>query len=358
MCADSPNAWAADACQRLRQDVVTTPLRTLPLPVLPDIEVYLKDESAHPTGSLKHRLVRAMFSTAIANEQLTADTPVVAATGGAVAVAGAYFARLLDLPFTAVVPANSPPDALDRIAHEGGAWKPAEHPPAAIQQEARELADRTGAHFLDHFADASAATSTSTLPTIADELFAQLPNQPHPQPTWVVTGAGTGTTSATIGRHLHAHPHTSTRLAVVDPENSAYFPGWASDCDDYATGMPSRIPGIGRPRTEPGFRPDLIDLVIPVPDAASVAAMRWLSDTAGIQAGPATGTNLWGVCHLLNRMHTAGERGSIVTLIGDSNASYRHTHLNPSWLSQRGLNPTPHEAPLTHFANTAEWPTT
>lgn len=72
------------------------------------------------------------------------------------------------------------------------------------------------------------------------------------------------------------------RVAVADPENSAYFPGWTLDAPDYATGMPSRIEGIGRPRMEPGFRPDLVDLVIPVPDAASVAAARHIRRVTGL----------------------------------------------------------------------------
>jgi cysteine synthase len=99
---------------------------------------------------------------------------------------------------------------------------------------------------------------------------------------------------------------------------------------DYGTGMPSRIPGIGRPRVEPGFQPDLIDLVIPVPDAASVAAMRWLRDTTGIDAGPATGANLWGVRHLAQRMREQDRHGTIVTINGDSGEAYRNTHLAPT----------------------------
>ncbi|ADI05616.1 hypothetical protein SBI_02495 [Streptomyces bingchenggensis BCW-1] len=69
-----------------------------------------------------------MFCRAIASGRITADTTVVAATGGAVAVAGAHFARLLDLSFRAVVPAKTPADTLVRIKREGG-------------------------HFLDHFTD-------------------------------------------------------------------------------------------------------------------------------------------------------------------------------------------------------------
>ncbi|MEU0812080.1 pyridoxal-phosphate dependent enzyme [Streptomyces sp. NPDC005970] len=357
MTSDHPNAWAADAIRRLRAEgrgSGPTPLRPLPLPALPDVRVYLKDESAHPTGSVKHRLVRAMFHEAIATGRITADTTVVAATGGAVAVAGAHFARLLDLPFLAVVPAKTPADTLARVEREGGRWQMAEQPPAAVQEEARAVAERLGGHFLDHFTDAEPALAASREPTIADEIFTQLREEPYPVPAWIVTGAGTGATSASIGRHLRHHGHP-TRLAVVDPENSAYFPAWASGCRDYATGMPSRIPGIGRPRTEPGFLPTVIDLVIPVPDAASLAALRWLHDTAAVLAGPAAGTGLWGVCHLVARMRESGARGSVVGLVGDHAEPYRNTHLDPEWVRARGLDPAPYAGVVERFAATGEW---
>ncbi|MEU1666125.1 pyridoxal-phosphate dependent enzyme [Streptomyces sparsogenes] len=358
MTPDHPNTWAAQAIRRLHAEgraYGPTPLRPLPLPALEGIEVYLKDESAHPTGSLKHRLVRAMFCQAVATGRITADTTVVAATGGAVAVAGARFARLLGLSFVAVVPARTPADTLARVEREGGRWQPAEGPPAGVQQEARALAERLGGHFLDHFTDAERALAGCGEPTVADEIFEQLREEPHPVPAWIVTGAGTGATSASIGRHLRHHGHP-TRLAVVDPENSAYFPAWASGCPDYATGMPSRIPGIGRPRTEPGFLPAVIDLVIPVPDAASIAALRWLRDTARVPAGPAAGTGLWGVCHLVARMREAGARGSVVTLVGDHAEPYRNTHLDPEWVRARGLDPAPYAGAVERFADTGEWP--
>ncbi len=48
----------------------------------------------------------------------------------------------------------------------------------------------------------------------------------HPVPSWIVVGAGTGGTSATIGRFIRYRGHP-TRLCVVDPENSAFFPAYA-----------------------------------------------------------------------------------------------------------------------------------
>ena len=49
------------------------------------------------------------------------------------------------------------------------------------------------------------------------------------------------------------------------------------------------------------FVPAVIDHMLQVPDAASVAAMRHLQDLAGLLAGPSTGTNLWGVWQLIAR---------------------------------------------------------
>ncbi|QTZ94670.1 PLP-dependent cysteine synthase family protein [Streptomyces auratus] len=358
MTTEHPNSWAADAIRRVRTGgthLTPTPLRPLPLPAIRDVEIYLKDESAHPTGSMKYRLVRAMFCEAIASGAIRSDTPVIAATSGAVAVAGAHFAGLLGLVFTAVVPAKTSADVLARIEGEGGRWQVGEQPPAAVQEEARALAEQLGGHFLDHFSDAERAVAGCGAPTIADEIFDQMSGEPHPIPEWIVTGAGTGATSAAIGRHLRRHGHP-TRLAVVDPENSAYFPAWASGCGDYTTGMPSRIPGIGRPRTEPGFLPAVIDLMIPVPDAASIAALRWLRTAAGIEAGPATGTNFWGTCYLVAQMRQAGMQGSVVTIIGDVADPYRNTHLNTEWVRARGLDPAPYEADIELFARTGDWP--
>lgn len=328
------STWAAESIRKIRSAHTETPLRTLRVG---RTEIVLKDETTLPTGSTKHRTVAAMFCHAIASGEITATTQVITATAGPVATAAAHFATLLNLSSTAIVPAKADPEVLARIEKEGGRWQRAAQPPAALQQEARALADRWAAHFLDHFTAAEPAVAAWP-PTIADELFAQLPEPPQ----WIVVGAGTGATATALGRHIRGEG-LPTRLAVVDPENSAYFPAWATGARDYGTGMPSRIPGIGRPRVEPGFRPGVIDLVIPVPDAASAAALLWLHEK-GVNAGPATGTSLWGIHHLTTRMH---EQGPVATIVTDSGDPYRTTHLNREWLHAKGMDPTPYESELT-----------
>jgi cysteine synthase A len=71
------------------------------------IDFYLKDESTHPSGSLKHRLARSLFLYALCNGWLREGMTVVEASSGSTAVSEAYFARLLGLPFIAVVTKNT-----------------------------------------------------------------------------------------------------------------------------------------------------------------------------------------------------------------------------------------------------------
>jgi cysteine synthase A len=169
-----------------------------------------------------------------------------------------------------------------------------------------------------------------------------------------VVGAGTGGTSATIGRYLRYHRH-GTELAGVDPENSAFYPGWRAGVAGFSPRMPSRIEGLGRPRMEPSFVPAVIDHMIQVPDAASVAAMRHLRDLAGLHAGPSTGTNLWGVWQLVAGMVMEGRRGSVVSLMRDAGDRYSGSYYNEEWLQARGLDPRPHETAIKDFFETGTW---
>ncbi|TWJ23672.1 cysteine synthase A [Micromonospora endolithica] len=173
-------------------------------------------------------------------------------------------------------------------------------------------------------------------------------------PDWVVVGAGTGATSATLGRYLRYHNHP-TRLVVIDPENSAYLPGWATGYHGYSTGMPSRIEGIGRPRTEPAFLPNVVDLMLPVPDGASVAVMRHLATTTGWRAGPSTGTNLWGALRMAARLRQRGERGTLAALVCDGADAYAGSYYDDAWVRERKLDPEPYRMVLERFLTRGVW---
>jgi cysteine synthase A len=169
-----------------------------------------------------------------------------------------------------------------------------------------------------------------------------------------VVGAGTGGTSATIGRYLRYRRY-ATRLCVVDPENSAFFPAYAQKQYDLVMPASSRIEGIGRPRVEPSFLPDVVDRMIAVDDAASIAASRHVSAVLGRRVGPSTGTNLWGAFGLLAEMVAAGRNGSVVTLIADSGDRYADTYFSDEWVGAQGLDLTDPAQALVGFESNSSW---
>ncbi|MGW0517283.1 PLP-dependent cysteine synthase family protein [Crossiella sp. NPDC003009] len=307
----------ADPLARLeasRANEKPTPLWRYPLPDN-EVELFVKDESRRPSGSLKHGLARDLLRHALRHGRIRPGRPIVEATSGNLAVSLAYFARWLGIPFTAVVPARTSQAKLARIQRHGGACHLTD-PPLAVYERAQRLAEESGGHHLDHLNTLAAAVDEGAERNLAAEILDGLAAANRPPPAWIVAGVGTGATSRAIGRHLR-RTGAPTRLAVVDPENSAYFPGWATDCADYATGMPSKIDGIGRPRIEPPFDGEVVDLVIPVPDPASAAAARELHQSTGRPAGASTGACLHGARHLAGRMRERGEPGSVVLLMAD-----------------------------------------
>jgi cysteine synthase A len=349
-------AWIAEAIRRVDADAnrsADTHLHVLPIPVQ-GIDLYLKDESVHPTGSLKHRLARSLFLYALCNGWIGPGSTVIEASSGSTAVSEAYFARLVGLPFVAVMPASTSREKIALIEFYGGRCHLVDDP-GTVYDVARDLADECDGHYMDQFTYAERATDWRGNNNIAESIFEQLAAEPHPCPTWIVVSAGTGGTSATIGRFVR-YRRFATRVAVADPENSAFFGGWEADRSDVTTGTPSRIEGIGRMRVEPSFVGGVIDDMLKVPDAASIATMRWVSSILGRPVGGSTGTNVWASLQLIGDMRAADEEGSVVTLLCDGGERYQHTYYDDAWLAAKGLDITPYAAALAEFDRTGVLP--
>jgi cysteine synthase len=329
--------WVDEAIRRVEADAnrsADTHLVPVPLRAFPDVDLYLKDESTHPTGSLKHRLARSLFLYALCNGEIAEGTTVIEASSGSTAISEAYFARMLGLPFVAVMPRSTSTEKIALIEREGGRCHLVDDP-TTVYAEASRLAADTGGHYLDQFTYAERATDWRGNNNIAESIFEQMSLERFPVPRWIVVGAGTGGTSATIGRFIRYRRY-DTSLAVVDPENSAFFPGWRDD-DGLITATGSRIEGIGRPRVEPSFLPGVVDRMIAVPDAASIAMVRAMEPLLGRRVGPSTGTNLCGALHIAAELRAAGQSGSIVTLLCDGGERYARTFFDDDWLAAQGF---------------------
>jgi len=353
--AEHPQAdrdWVCEAMNRISADYnrsADTHLIRLDLPGAGEVPLYLKDESTHPSGSLKHRLARSLFLYGLCNGRIGRGTPIIEASSGSTAISEAYFARLLGLPFIAVVPESTAAAKIAQIEFQGGECRKVA--PAAIYDTAAALASELGGLYMDQFTFAERATDWRGNNNIAESLFAQMACEPEPVPDWVVMSAGTGGTSATIGRYIRYRPELfrRTRLCVVDPEHSVFFDFYRSGDRGLRSEVGSRIEGIGRPRVEPSFQPRVIDRMMRVPDAASIATVWWLERVLGRKCGGSTGTNVWGALTLIAEMQAAGRRGGVVTLICDPGERYLGSYFDRGWVAEQGLDPTPHLAWLERF---------
>ncbi|WP_205752835.1 PLP-dependent cysteine synthase family protein [Cryptosporangium phraense] len=344
--------WIDEAIRLVEADAnrsADTHLLTFPLPGSA-LELYIKDESTHPTGSLKHRLARSLFLYALCNGWIREGTTVVEASSGSTAVSEAYFARMLGLPFVAVMPAGTSAEKVALIEFQGGRCHLVDDP-RTVYAESHRLASELDGHFMDQFTYAERATDWRGNNNIAESIFGQLESERHPVPRWIVVGAGTGGTSATIGRYLRYRRY-STQLCVVDPENSAFLPAWSAADPSVITGRGSRIEGIGRQRVEPSFVGGVVDRMIGVPDAASIAAARYATRKLGRPVGGSTGTNLWGVFSLIAGLEGGG---SVVTLLCDGGERYSRTYYDDGWLRANGLELAPYTETLERFDATGEW---
>lgn len=327
-------AFVADAIEAIEADAARsadTHLIRLDLPQLDGVRLYLKDESVHPSGSLKHRLARSLFLYGLCNGWIRRGRPIIEASSGSTAISEAYFARLLSIPFIAVVPEGTAQRKIEAIRFFGGQVEMTACP-GGLEAACERLADDLGGCFLNQFLHAERATDWRGNNNIAESMFAQMVREPDPIPDWVVVGAGTGGTSATIGRYIRYRRDLTgrTRLCVVDPEGSAFFEGYRTG-DRFVTGRTSGIvEGIGRPRVEASFMPHVIDRMMSVADAASIAGTLWLERVLGRRCGPSSGANIVGALRLAQQMRDEGRKGAIVTLICDGGDRYLDTVFDAS----------------------------
>jgi cysteine synthase A len=350
--------WVQQAVLRIQADFnrsADTHLIKFDLPCLSTIDIYLKDESTHPSGSLKHRLARSLFLYGLCNGYITEGTPIIEASSGSTAISEAYFAQLLNLPFIAVIPENTAQEKINQIEFYGGQCHPVA--PQQIYQQAQQLAKQLKGHYMDQFTYAERATDWRGNNNIAQSLFQQLAKERYPIPKWVVVSAGTGGTSATIGRYIRYHTDYTeqTRLCVPDPENSVFFDYFYQGDANRTLTTSSRIEGIGRPRVEPSFQPAVIDKMVRIPDAASVATIWWLEKQLGRKCGGSTGTNLYACLQLVAQMLKDQQSGSLVTMICDPGERYQDSYFNPQWLSEQKLDIQPYIKQLEQFATTGVW---
>jgi cysteine synthase A len=274
---------------------------------------------------------------------------VIDASSGSTAISEAWFARLLDVPFLAVMPRTTAKAKQREISALGGMCELVE-PYVDPAARALALAQEFDACYLDQFGLAGSATDWRGNNNIAQSILQQC-HEFGVEPDWIVCGAGTGGTSTTIGRYLR-YVGSPAQLCVADPVGAAFAQGWRLQDRQACATQSSCIEGIGRAHVEPCFSFEIADVVQEVADTASIAGAWWLERWTGRRYGGSSGTNLVAALHLASDMRAKRQRGSVVMLLCDRGERYADTLFDPNWLIAQGHDLAPWLTALERCAQT------
>jgi cystathionine beta-synthase len=292
--------------------------------------LFLKLESANPSGSLKDRPARTMVEAAEAEGRLKPGGTIVEATAGNTGLGLALVGARKGYRTLLVVPDKM---AREKVLHARAMGAEVvitrsdvgKGHPDYYQDLAETITQRTpGAFFVNQFANP--ANPQAHEATTGPEILRQMDGDVDA----VVVGVGSGGTLTGIGRFMRrASPNTAMILA--DPEGSILAPyvetGRMTEVGSWA------VEGIGEDFVPPNADLTLVSKAYAIPDAESFASARELLRAEGVLAGSSSGTLLAAALRYC-RVQSAPKR--VVSLVCDSGAKYLSKVFNPTFLAQEG----------------------
>jgi cystathionine beta-synthase len=293
--------------------------------------LFLKLESANPSGSIKDRPARTMIEAAEADGRLKPGGTIVEATAGNTGLGLALVGGRKGYRTLLVVPDKM---AREKVLHAKAIGAEVvitrsdvgKGHPDYYQDLAEAISRRTaGAFFVNQFANPANPLAHET--TTGPEILRQM--QGHVDA--VVVGVGSGGTLTGIGRFMRrSSPRTAMILA--DPLGSVLAPyvesGRMIEAGSWA------VEGIGEDFVPPNADLALVNQAFSISDPESFACARELLRAEGVLAGSSSGTLLAAALRYCRAQNTPRR---VVSLVCDSGAKYLSKVFNPAFLAQEGF---------------------
>jgi cysteine synthase A len=273
-------------------------------------EVWVKLESANPTGSYKDRMALAMIEGAERAGRLAPGQMVVEYTGGSTGSSLAYVCALKGYPLRIVSSDAYAAEKLRTMAAFGADVEIVASPEGItpdliprMMERAKEIVEETGGYPTDQFRNEDMVDGYGAM---ADELVEQLDAPIDAFCAYIGTaGCFTG-----VGRRLSRHVPGVRRVAI-EPAESPVISG--------GTPGTHRIEGGGSGFWPPLLREDDFDEVRVVATDDAVAMARRAAREEGLWSGPSTGANLTVALELAREL---GPGRRVVTPLVDSGLKY------------------------------------
>nr|WP_152714380.1 cystathionine beta-synthase [Microvirga tunisiensis] len=292
--------------------------------------LFLKLESANPSGSIKDRPARAMIEAAEADGRLKPGGTIIEATAGNTGVGLALVGASKGYRTLLVVPDKM---SREKVLHAKALGAEVvitrsdvgKGHPDYYQDLAQTITSRTpGAVYINQFENPAnpAAHEASTGPEILEGMEGDVDA--------VVVGVGSGGTLTGVGRYLKkASPKTA--MVLADPAGSILAPlvetGQMTEAGSWA------VEGIGEDFVPPNCDLSLVKKAYSIGDKESFSAARELLRKEGILAGSSSGTLL---AAALRYCREQTEPKRVVTLVCDTGAKYLSKVFNDAFIAQEG----------------------
>ena len=293
--------------------------------------LFLKLESANPSGSIKDRPARTMIEAAEADGRLKSGGTIVEATAGNTGLGLALVGARKGYRIVLVVPDKM---AREKILHCKAMGAEVvltrsdvtKGHPEYYQDMAARLAREQGAFYVNQFAN-EANPSVHEAAT-GPEIFEQMQHKVDA----VVAAVGTGGTITGLSRYFE-RVSPQTEMVLADPAGSivANFVTTNTVSKDVGTWL---VEGIGEDFIPPVCDLSRVKKAYTIPDAEAFAVCRELLEREGIFAGTSTGTLLAGALRYCREQKSAKR---VVTLVCDSGNKYLSKVYNDYWMLDQGF---------------------
>lgn len=281
--------------------------------------IYGKAEFLQPGGSVKDRAARRILSDALASGRLAAGQAVVEMTSGNMGAGLAIASNVLGHPFVAVLSAGNSPERVAMLRAlgaevvlvpqvDGAPGQVTGKDVKAAAEEARRLARRRGAFYVDQFHNPGsvAAHEHGTGPEIWHALGGRLDA--------FVAIVGSGGTFVGTSRYLKRQD-PRILCAAVEPEGCQPLAGRRVRKPRH------RLQGTGYGVVPPHWQPDLADALLAVSDEEAVETRHLLATREGLHVGYSAAANVRAAQKLLASGRLP-DHAVVVTVLCDTGLKY------------------------------------
>jgi cysteine synthase A len=274
-------------------------------------EVWVKVESANPTGSYKDRMALSMIEAARERGALKPGATVVEYTGGSTGSSLAFVCSVLGHPLRIVSATCFSPEKIKTMRALGAEVDLIDSPEGVtpttlprMMARANEIEAETGAYPTDQFRNPDMVAGYLEL---GRELADQVPGRIDAYVGYVGTaGCFLGATRALRERY------PDLLRVAVEPEESAVLSGRPAGTHRIEGGGVGFVPPLLNPAAD-------LDEVISVSTAEASSMARLAARDEGLWSGPSTGANLVAAIAVARRL---GPGHRVATVLVDSGLKY------------------------------------